>query len=109
MCNIQNIPKYCKMHCKCDGKRKNSESKPKTYIDLSLSLFAIFTFPITHTSSFAKALFTFLSEQLKIPREEEDNLYAKLFCVLGGKKHTNKVYHGKCGNGEYTCPPVLEE
>ena len=81
---------------------------PKTYIDLSLSLFAIFTFPITHTSSFAKALFTFLSELLKIPREDEDNVYAKLFCGLGGKKHTNKVYYGKCGNGEYTCPPVLE-
>ena len=76
---------------------------PKTYIDLSLSLFSISTFPITHTSSFAKALFTFLSEQ------EEDNMYAKLFCVLGGKKHTNKVYYGKCWNGEYTCPPVLEE
>ena len=33
-------------------------------------------------SSFAYALFTFLSGRLKVPREGEDNAYAKLFpCV----------------------------
>ena len=96
------------MHCNCDVKKKILK-KLKTYIDHSLSLFAISTFAITYASSFAYALFTFLSELLKIPREDEDNVYAKLFCGLGGKKHTNKVYYGKCGNGEYTCPPVLEE
>ena len=33
--------------------------------------------------------------------EDEDNAYAKLFARLGGKKHANKVYYGKCGNGEF--------
>ena len=32
--------------------------------------------------------------------EDEDNAYAKLFARLGGKKHANKVYYGKCGNGK---------
>ena len=91
------------MHRNCDVKKKILK-KLKTYVDHSLSLFAISTFAVTYTSSFAYALFTFLSELLKIPREDEDNVYAKLFCGLRGKKHTRK-----CGNGEYTCPPVLEE
>ena len=67
---------------------------PKTYIDLSLSLFAIFTFPITHTSSFAKALFTFLLEQLKIPREEEDNLFENCFVCWGARNTLTKCIMG---------------
>ena len=72
--------------------------------------FVISIFPIIHfvcvflayhANSFAYALFTFLSGRLKVPKEDEDNAYTKLFaCVLGGKKHANNLYYGKCGNGE---------
>ena len=52
-------------------------------------LFAVSTFPTTHfvyvfhASSFAYALFTFLSGRVKVPREIEDNAYAKLFASFG--------------------------
>ena len=70
--------------------------------------FAISTFPLclrvscppAHAGSFAYALFTFLSGQLKFRREGKDNARTKLFACVGGKKHANKVYYGKCGNGE---------
>ena len=56
--------------------------------------------PPTHANSFAYALFTFLSGRLKVPKEDDDNAYTKLFaCVLEGKKHANNVYYGKCGTG----------
>ena len=35
-----------------------------------------------HVSSFAYALFTFLSGRLKVPREDEDNAHAKLFACV---------------------------
>ena len=57
--------------------------------------FAISTFPVinficvflaSHANGFAYALFTFLSGRLKVPKEDEDNAYAKLFACFGGQE-----------------------
>lgn len=71
------------MHCKCDVKKKNLKVL-KTYIDPLSFLFACFLPPNTY--SLAHALFTFLLGQLKVPREDEDNAYAKLFVCVGGQE-----------------------
>ena len=48
--------------------------------------------PPTYASSFAYALSTFVSGRLKIPREDEDNAYAKLFACVGGQEtHKQRV------------------
>ena len=71
------------MHCKCDVKKKNLKVL-KTYIDPLSFLFACFLLPNTH--SLAYTLFTFLLEQVKVPREDEDNVYTKLFVCVGGQE-----------------------
>ena len=63
------------------------------------TLFARFLPPNT-SSSFAYALFTFLSGRSKVPREDEDNANQNCLRVLRDKKHAKKVYYGKCGNCE---------
>ena len=40
----------------------------------------------TRANSFAYELFTFLSERLKAPKEDEDKAYAKLFARVGGQE-----------------------
>ena len=45
-----------------------------------------FCCPPAHAGSFAYALFTFLSERLKAPKEDEDKAYAKLFACVGGQE-----------------------
>ena len=52
-----------------------------------LTLFAcLISCPPAHANSFAYALFTFLSGRLKVPKEDEDNAYAKLFACVGGQE-----------------------
>ena len=72
------------MHCKCDVKKKILKV-PKTYIDPLSFLFACFLPPNTH-KQFCIRIVTFLLGRLKVPREEEDNVYAKLFVCVGEQK-----------------------
>ena len=80
-----------------------------------LLVFAISTSPKIHfvcvfldpntRKQFCICIIYILLGRLKVPKEDEDNAYAKLFMCLvggggGGKKHTKKVNYGRCGNGK---------
>ena len=47
-----------------------------------------------------KHCFQFLVRHTVIPREMENNSYAKL-CFGGREGGSNEVYYGRCGNCEY--------
>ena len=76
-------------------------------------LFAVSTFPTTHfvcvfhASSFAYALFTFLSGRLKVPREIEDNAYAKLFASFGVQETSKQSVLREMWNGNCITSPHI--
>ena len=56
--------------------------------------------PQTHKQFCISIVFIFFRD-FQSSQENVNDAYAKLLACVGVKKHANKMYFGRCGNGEY--------
>ena len=76
----------------------------KGNLHVKILLFAIWTSPIIHLVSSYRCRIRICLGTAVIPRRNEKTKVVHFFGGAGGGAGTNKVYYGRCANGEF---PIL--